>query len=303
MSGYTKLFGSILDSTVWELPLASKVTWIAMLVMADRDGIVEASIPGLAKRAGVSLEQCEEALASFQSPDRYSRTKDHDGRRIEEVRGGWRLLNYEAYREQMSAEDRRERAAERQRRFKERHKVTLGNAQALPVTETNASNDIQSQLQKQNKEDQNMASSRPGRRPKGQESEAFKAFYAAYPRRVKRKAANRAWVKLGLDAIAGQIMAALDWQKREVFAKCERDKIPHPSSWLNDERWNDERPGASRPIQPRPQGPPVAVVELAAERARKLEEAAERERKAEAERFKQQRERDAGGRVHEGDSL
>lgn len=166
MSGYTKLFGSILDSTVWDLPLPTKVTWITLLAMVDRDGVVEASIPGLAKRAGVSLEQCEEALAAFMAPDRYSRSKDHDGRRLEEVRGGWRLLNYEIYREQMTAEDRRERAAARQRRFRERHKVTPSNAEALPVTETDASNDIQKQLQtqKQKKIGSDLLSPRGGRR-------------------------------------------------------------------------------------------------------------------------------------------
>lgn len=118
MSGYTKLFGSILDSTVWELPLPTKVTWIAMLAMADRRGEVQASIPGLAKRAGVSLEQCEEALKAFVSPDRYSRTREHDGRRIEEIDGGWRLLNHRKYREQLSADLQRERDTERKRRLR-----------------------------------------------------------------------------------------------------------------------------------------------------------------------------------------
>lgn len=116
MSGYTKLFPSILDSTVWHTPLPTKVVWITLLAMADRDGIAEASIPGLARRAGVSREQCEDALACFLAPDPDSRTKDHDGRRIVEVDGGWRLLNSEKYREKASADERREKDAARQQR-------------------------------------------------------------------------------------------------------------------------------------------------------------------------------------------
>jgi len=144
LSGYTKLFSSILDSTVWELPPATKIVWITLLAMADRDGAVEASLPGLAKRAGVTLEECQAAVESFLSSDPYSRTKDHDGRRIAEVDGGWVLLNHAKYREKMNAEDRKEKAAARQARFRERHKVTPSvtpsNGESHSITEGGASN-------------------------------------------------------------------------------------------------------------------------------------------------------------------
>ena len=54
MSGYTKLFGSILDSTVWATPATVRVVWITMLAMADEHGVVSASVGGLARRAVVS---------------------------------------------------------------------------------------------------------------------------------------------------------------------------------------------------------------------------------------------------------
>lgn len=68
---YAKLFGSILDSTVWQESLPTKVVWITMLAMKDRDGYVGASVPGLASRAGVTIKECEEALKKFTSPDPY----------------------------------------------------------------------------------------------------------------------------------------------------------------------------------------------------------------------------------------
>ena len=70
-----------------------------MLAMADQYGRVWASIPGLANIARVSIEACESALLELQSPDKYSRTTEHDGRRIEPIDGGWRLLNHAKYRE------------------------------------------------------------------------------------------------------------------------------------------------------------------------------------------------------------
>uniref|UniRef100_UPI003F7D84EE hypothetical protein n=1 Tax=Xanthomonas sp. 0924 TaxID=2835534 RepID=UPI003F7D84EE len=105
---FTKLFGSIIASTVWQEPDTTRITWITMLAMADKDGVISAAVPGLAHMARVSIEQCEAALATFMAPDPYSRTAANEGRRIEPVRGGWRLLNYDLYREKRDSETRRE---------------------------------------------------------------------------------------------------------------------------------------------------------------------------------------------------
>src|SRR5690348_14464223 len=119
MAGYTKLFGSILGSTIWREDSDTKVVWITMLAMADQDGLVEASVPGLAHLAGVTHESAEVALSKFSQPDKYSRSPEWDGRRIEKIDGGWRLLNYEKYMYKMSLEDRRERDRLRQQRHRE----------------------------------------------------------------------------------------------------------------------------------------------------------------------------------------
>lgn len=96
---FTKLFSSITASTIWAEPDHTRLVWITMLAMADQRGRVWASIPGLANMARVTIEKCEEALGALSSPDKYSRTKEHEGRRIEEIDGGWRLLNHAKYRE------------------------------------------------------------------------------------------------------------------------------------------------------------------------------------------------------------
>lgn len=69
-----------------------------MLAMADSRGRVWASVPGLANRARVSVDSTRAAIATFLSPDPDSRTPDHEGRRIEAIDGGWRLLNHDKYR-------------------------------------------------------------------------------------------------------------------------------------------------------------------------------------------------------------
>jgi hypothetical protein len=107
-ASFTKLMSSITESTVWGESSDTRVVWITMLAMADQHGRVLASVPGLARRAAVPLEACERALNRFQEPDPYSRTPDYEGRRIQPIDGGWRLLNHAKYREMRDQEARRE---------------------------------------------------------------------------------------------------------------------------------------------------------------------------------------------------
>jgi hypothetical protein len=71
--GYTKLHGSIVTSTIWQESAPTKVVWVTMLAMADTNGEIQASIPGLAHMAQVSVQETEVALTKFQNPDKYSR--------------------------------------------------------------------------------------------------------------------------------------------------------------------------------------------------------------------------------------
>ena len=118
MAGYTKLFSSLIGSTIWRAPDHTRLVFITMLAMADKNGIVEASIPGLADLAHVSIDNCKRALADLQAPDEYSRTKDEEGRRIFEEDGGWRLINHAKYRAKMSSDDRREYNRKKQAEYR-----------------------------------------------------------------------------------------------------------------------------------------------------------------------------------------
>ncbi len=79
-----------------------------MLAMSDRQGRIWASVPGLAGRARVQVDACRTALECFLAPDPDSRTKEFEGRRIEEMDGGWRLLNHAKYREMRDTEVRKD---------------------------------------------------------------------------------------------------------------------------------------------------------------------------------------------------
>ena len=123
MSGFTKLFGSIVNSTIWREPKEVKIVWITMLALSNRDGVVESSLPGLADAARVTIEECVESLRVLMSPDPYSRTKAHDGRRVEEVEGGWFILNHAKYRAKLSSEEQKEKARLRQEKWRKNKKA------------------------------------------------------------------------------------------------------------------------------------------------------------------------------------
>ena len=106
-----------------------------MLAMADQNGIVAASLPGLARLARIDRERCQDALETMLAPDQYSRSPEFEGRRIERVEGGWKLLNHAKYMRLLSKEDRREYNAQKQRESRERkHSSTNVNT---PVDKSN----------------------------------------------------------------------------------------------------------------------------------------------------------------------
>lgn len=125
MSGFVKLFGSILLSSIWKESAHTRLVWITLLALKDRDGVVEASVPGLADAARVTLEECQDALRVLSSPDQWSRNPTNEGRRIEAIQGGWQVLNHEYYRDKETQASRAEQSAKRQRDFRARQKEAL----------------------------------------------------------------------------------------------------------------------------------------------------------------------------------
>jgi len=232
MQGYTKLFNSILASTIWSEPDHTRITWITMLAMADKDGMVSASVPGLAALARISVEKCEEALVTLSSPDRYSRTKELEGRRIAEIDGGWQLLNYEKYKKKLSAEERREYLAAKQREYRARDKRLSTNVDNVSDTDTrltHSDSDSDSDSQKQ-------TTTRVFSTP------SFEKFWEAYPVKLDKKEANREWFRVPFaEKSVGTILAGLEiWKSSDRWK--EEQYIPAPAKFLRLRRWESNPP-------------------------------------------------------------
>ena len=115
MTGYTKLFSSILMSSIWEESMETRLVWVTMLALADQHGHVDGTVKSLARVSRVTIEQCQRALDCLLGPDGDDRSGVLDGRRLVPQQGGWGLVNHATYRNKMSADDRRERDRIRKR--------------------------------------------------------------------------------------------------------------------------------------------------------------------------------------------
>lgn len=105
MTGYTKLFSSILDSTIWDEDCATRILWITMLAMVNMRGQVLSSEVNMGLRARLPLDDVKKGLACLLADDPNSRTPEFNGRRIEKIDGGWQVLNYEKYRTKQDRTD------------------------------------------------------------------------------------------------------------------------------------------------------------------------------------------------------
>lgn len=75
----------------------------------------------------------------------------------------------------------------------------------------------------------------------------FDAFWSAYPKRVAKQDAQKAWDALHPDAaLTEQILAAVAAQRRwPQWTRNAGQYVPNPATWLNHRRWTDEPPAPS----------------------------------------------------------
>lgn len=130
----------MLHSSVWQESVSTKLMWVTLLLMANRDGEVRAAIPGLANAAGIPIAECEAAMATFMAPDPYSQSQEYGGQRVKHENGVWVILNYSHYRGLESAEEARVKGAARV--AKHRALKALGLLPGVANVTNNKSNPI-----------------------------------------------------------------------------------------------------------------------------------------------------------------
>ena len=82
---------------------------------------------------------------------------------------------------------------------------------------------------------------------------AFVEFWDAYPRKVAKGSAEKAWIKVNPDdALKDEILSAVEAQRgSDDWKKDGGAFIPHPATWLNQRRWEDEQQEAAQVVNER----------------------------------------------------
>jgi hypothetical protein len=202
-----------------------------MLATKDEDGFVRGNARSLARIANVSQESVNAALLLFASPDPDSNTPDHDGRRIAVVPGGWHVLNHALYR----CRDYKEYERERKQAWREKMSGTCPGQVTDPSASVSASVSAS-----EHQEGDARGESDKGDLYTSPLKVGFDEFWSAYPKKVGKKAAVKAWAKAtdkpGVQEVIGKInelKSTKEWQKDGG------QFIPHPATWLNEGRWDD----------------------------------------------------------------
>lgn len=99
-----------------------------------------------------------------------------------------------------------------------------------------------------------LTASTPSALPTSPSDDLFPKFWKIYPNKKGKAAAEKAWKKLKVTAdLFGQIAEGLAAQVVcEAWVKDGGQFIPHPATWLNGKRWEDEVKVASN-VHPFPQ--------------------------------------------------
>jgi hypothetical protein len=128
----------------------ASAVFMVLLSLCDADGVIDMTPEAVAGTTGWPIEFIKQGLEELAKPDARSRTPDQDGRRIilldDHRDWGWRITNYQLYRQQMRSLERREYLREAKR--KERARSTAVNTstgvnRVQPIAEADSRGRVQ----------------------------------------------------------------------------------------------------------------------------------------------------------------
>jgi hypothetical protein len=107
---YAKLFSRIAQSSLMEEKVTTRYVFMMMLAISDRHGDVIGTDVAIARTMNVTLLEFVNSVKPLLDPDPASNSQAEEGRRLvpSENGRGYRIVNYTAYRDMKSDEEKRE---------------------------------------------------------------------------------------------------------------------------------------------------------------------------------------------------
>lgn len=255
---YAKVFSSLWCGSLRGQP-DEQLVFIYLLAHADEDGVVDLIVDKIIDDTGLDGDDVTEALRVLGAPDPLSRQTAEEGRRLlplyEHGAWGWRIVNYEYYRNIRNLEERRRQNREAQARFKEKHRSSAVSTNQ-PGSAQSAKVEVEVEVEVEELESTHLAEN-PAvgvaklvegiLRPKEEWDEAFREdFWKLYPRKIKKPHASKAWQALRPTSVedqpsrADEICSGVErWLAYWREVNTPEDKIPYPASFLNGRQFED----------------------------------------------------------------
>lgn len=228
---YAKLFARVAESSLMEESIDVRYTFFMLLAIADPKGYVVGTDKALARRLNMPLGDFQRCISRLREPDPNSTSKTLDGRRvvISDADRGYLVVNYAAYDAIRNPEERRTYMRDYMREYREG--VNSSKQALAPVDAVSPSSATASATASTHTSPSSAIA-----------EERFARFWKAYPRKEGKKVARQAFKKLKVsDELLGQMLEAIKSQQdSENWQKDNGRYIPHPSTWLNQGRWEDE---------------------------------------------------------------
>lgn len=253
MIGYTKLFSSILMSTIWREDDTTRILFITMLAMKDSHHRVWGSVPGLADMARIPIAACRAGLAKLMAPDPDSSSVEFEGRRIKAFDGGWIVLNGEKYRQRMNADERRQyctgKQAERRERLRQQMSTNVNRRKRASTLSTQPESEPESESEEKSQPTEDSAALVPfGDAPTESKAPKFTAdmeqFWNKAPKIARERSSKiklfKFWQKLTIPEREAAFDGLETWIASHSWTKDGGNFIPGIHRFISERKFDEE---------------------------------------------------------------
>lgn len=244
---YGKIFEDIFDSTLsTQGDFVTTYIFMSMIVLADEHGFVRLSQDALYERLRFSNEfvvgeAFRSALSILESPDENSNLPYEQGRRIipltdideiEENRGWW-IVNYLHYRDKANVDERKAARRDWMKNYQRNRRKNIKEKSDLESCKHPVNSGKQISAYTDTDTDTDKV------KTNGHLKDGFDQFWDQYPKKRKKKPALEIWKRKKLHMIAVDIVQDVI-NRQTMDERWVKGFIPDPTTYLNQERWQDE---------------------------------------------------------------
>lgn len=208
-------------------------------------GQLATSLPSISTGTGLSIQQIRTALNHLISTGEVTDESCHQYRIIT-------VVKYDEYQKATGKSTDDQQTINRQSNRQSTDESTDDQQQY------NNNNKYNKETNKQGNNNNTSPASRESVRP---DDFDFEVFWQAYPKKVSKPDAIKAWKKIKPDELMQReiIRGLMRWKGSDQWTRDGGQYIPYPATWLNRRGWEDECPAARPERKPEPAKPPVRV--------------------------------------------